>query len=57
MGKYMREILERYGCDGEYTITFEGEKALTNKERCRFLIARDANDKNLYIAYVYMVGF
>lgn len=53
----MREILERYGCDGESTSNFEGEKALTNKERCRFLIARDANDKNLYIAYVYMVGF
>lgn len=32
------------------------KKALRNKERCRFVIARDANDKNLYIAYVYMWG-
>ncbi len=32
------------------------KKALRNKEKCGFVIARDAKDKNLYIAYVYICG-
>jgi len=52
----MREIWRGRNVMDSLPILLRVKRVLKNNERCTFLIARDADDKNLYIAYVRMCG-